>query len=204
MSVDSQKKELNAFLSYFATFDLARPVTTIGDLSDGAALFEILSIVWVPPILPYNCIATDLLPSDTEYFRQPSRPSAQPSDNWVLRFSSLKRLYRLMTQYFSEVLHQPTSALEVPDLQGIAKDYNVNATLIMCRLTIAIAVQCENNKEIIERIQRLTESEQHSLMRVIEQVSAAACGKGACAYHAFVCRSWRRRGAPPMPELKLA
>ena len=55
-------------------------------------------------------------------------------------------------------------------MQAIAKDYNVNATLIMCRLTIAIAVQCENNKEIIERIQKLTESEQHSLMRVIEQV----------------------------------
>ncbi|RPD65844.1 HOOK-domain-containing protein [Lentinus tigrinus ALCF2SS1-7] len=152
MSVDSQKKELNAFFSYFATFDLARPVTTIADLSDGAALFEILSVV------------------DADYFRQPGRPSAQPSDNWVLRFSSLKRLYRLMTQYFSEVLHQPTGALEVPDLQAIAKDYNVNATLIMCRLTIAIAVQCENNKEIIERIQKLTESEQHSLMRVIEQV----------------------------------
>ena len=83
-----------------------------------------------------------------------------------------------MTQYFSEVLHQPTSALEVPDLQAIAKDYNVNATLIMCRLTIAIAVQCENNKEIIERIQRLTESEQHSLMRVIEQVRPGHYGTG--------------------------
>ncbi|PIL23739.1 hypothetical protein GSI_13489 [Ganoderma sinense ZZ0214-1] len=152
MSVDSQKKELNAFFSFFATFDLTRPVTTVADLSDGAALFEILSIV------------------DVEYFRQPARPTAQPSDNWVLRFSALKKLYRLMTQYFSEVLHQPTGALEVPDLQAIAKDYNVNATLIMCRLTIAIAVQCENNKEIIERIQKLTESEQHSLMRVIEQI----------------------------------
>lgn len=47
MSVDSQKKELNAFFSYFATFDLTRPVTTVADLSDGAALFEILSIVYV-------------------------------------------------------------------------------------------------------------------------------------------------------------
>ncbi|KAL1947543.1 hypothetical protein VTO73DRAFT_13267 [Trametes versicolor] len=156
MSVDSQKKELNAFLSFFATFDLSRPVTTIADLSDGAALFEILTLV------------------DADYFRQPTRPSAQPSDNWVLRFSSLKRLYRLMTQYFSEVLHQPTGALDVPDLQAIAKDYNVNATIIICRLTIAIAVQCENNQVIIERIQKLSESEQHSLMRVIEQVMSKA------------------------------
>ena len=122
--------------------------------------------VVIPPLL----LSRASNPSDAEYFRQPGRPAAQPSDNWVLRFSALKKLYRLMTQYFSEVLHQPTSALEVPDLQAIAKDYNVNATLIMCRLTIAIAVQCENNKEIIERIQKLTESEQHALMRVIEQV----------------------------------
>ena len=109
--------------------------------------------------------------SDETYFqKRTSQTGAQ--DNWVLRFSALKKLYRLMTTYFSEVLHQPTGALEVPDLQAIAKDYNVNATLTMCRLTIAIAVQCENNKEIIERIQKLTESEQHSLMRVIEQVRA--------------------------------
>lgn len=78
-----------------------------------------------------------------------------------------------MTQYFSDVLHQPTSALDVPDLQMMAKDNNINATLIMCRLTIAIAVQCEMNKEIIAKIQSLTETEQHSLMRAIEQVSTS-------------------------------
>lgn len=76
-----------------------------------------------------------------------------------------------MTQYFSDILHQHTSALDVPDLQAIAKDQNVSATLIMCRLTIAIAVQCEGNKAIIERITKLSESEQHSLMKAIEQVS---------------------------------
>ncbi|KAL7283162.1 hypothetical protein ACG7TL_002588 [Trametes sanguinea] len=171
------KKELNAFFSFFATFDLSRPVTSITDLSDGAALFEILSIV------------------DADYFRQPGRPSAQPSDNWVLRFSSLKKLYRLMTQYFSEVLHQPAGALDIPDLQSIAKDYNVNATLVLCRLAIAIAVQCENNQTIIERIQKLTESEQHSLMRVIEQVVV----NGHLGYlelpHENPDRSWRRSGA---------
>lgn len=75
-----------------------------------------------------------------------------------------------MTQYFSDVLHQPTGALDVPDLQAIAQDSNVLALLVMCRLTITIAVQCENNKEIIHRIQRLLEPEQHALMKAIEQV----------------------------------
>ncbi|TCD63888.1 hypothetical protein EIP91_004797 [Steccherinum ochraceum] len=151
---DAQRKELSAFISFFATFDLTRPVTSAADLSDGAALYEVLALI------------------DADYFRQPTRPSAQPSENWVLRFSSLKRLYRLMTQYFSDILHQPTNTLDVPDLQGISKDHNVTAILVMCRLSIAIAVQCEKNKEIIERIQRLSESEQHSLMRSIEQVMA--------------------------------
>ncbi|KAF8837019.1 HOOK-domain-containing protein [Paxillus ammoniavirescens] len=149
---EHERKELDAFFAFFATFDLARPVTTISDLSDGAALFEILSLV------------------DTDYFRQSSRTTPQLSDNWVLRFSALKRLYRLLTQYFADVLQKPTSGLEVPDLQAIAKDHSLSATLIMCRMTIAIAVQCEKNREIIERIQKLNEGAQHHLMKAIEQV----------------------------------
>lgn len=147
-----QGKEIDAFFNFFSTFPLGRSVTTVSDLSDGAALFEILSLV------------------DADYFRQQARPSAQPSDNWVLRFSALKRLYRLITQYFTDVLQKPTSALDVPDLQAIAKDYNVPATLIMCRLTIAIGVQCERNKQFIEKIQGLSESDQHHLMKAIEQI----------------------------------
>jgi protein HOOK3 len=89
----------------------------------------------------------------------------------VLRFSALKRLFRLITQYFTDVLHQPTSFLEVPDLQAIAKDFDEAGTLALCRLTIAIAVHSEQNKVIIERIQLLTEPKQHILMKAIEQVS---------------------------------
>jgi len=75
-----------------------------------------------------------------------------------------------MTQYFADVLQTPTSGLDVPDLQTIAKDGNVAATLIMCRLTIAIAVHCEKNKEIIPKIQGLSEGDQYFLKRAIEQV----------------------------------
>ena len=42
---DQETKELDAFFAFFTTFDLVRPVTTISDLSDGAALFDILSLM---------------------------------------------------------------------------------------------------------------------------------------------------------------
>jgi hypothetical protein len=43
-----------------------------------------------------------------------------PSDNWVLRFNAMKR--RLMAQYFSNLIGQPTKALEVPNLMAMAQD----------------------------------------------------------------------------------
>ncbi|KAI5983865.1 HOOK-domain-containing protein [Pisolithus albus] len=149
---DKERKEIEAFFAFFATFDLGRPVTTATDLSDGAALFAVLALV------------------DANYFCQPARASSQPSDNWVLRFSTLKRLYRLLTQYVEDVLQKPTSSLDVPNLQAAAKDSDVVALLIMCRMTLAVAVQCEQNREIIEHIQRLDEDAQHHLMKAIEQV----------------------------------
>jgi protein HOOK3 len=45
MANNSERKEIDAFFNFFASFELARPVTTLADLSDGAALFEVLSLV---------------------------------------------------------------------------------------------------------------------------------------------------------------
>jgi len=56
----------------------------------------------------------------SSYFRHPTRPGssttgpARPIENWVLC--------------------QPTSSLDVPDLQAIAKDLDLGATLVMYRL----------------------------------------------------------------------
>lgn len=136
--------------------------------------------------------------SDVEYFRQPTRPSAQPSENWVLRFSALKRLYRLMTQYFTDVLQKPTGSLDVPDLQAIAKDHNIAATLTICRLTIAIGVQCERNKQFIDKIQDLSEADQHHLMKAIEQVRLSIhriqhCSTKTLGHGSHHCYSWKPR-----------
>ncbi|KLO12019.1 HOOK-domain-containing protein, partial [Schizopora paradoxa] len=151
MMSSSHSSERDAFLALLATFDLEHPVHALSDLSDGSALFSILKVI------------------DPEYF-QPARSGSLPDDNWVLRFSALKRLYRLMAQYLADVLHQPTTGLDVPDLQAMAKEHDTNATLTMCRLALVIAVQSEKNKMIIEKIQRMNEEDQHVLMKAIEQV----------------------------------
>lgn len=49
MADSSQRKEIDAFFNFFATFDLTRPATTAADLADGAALFEVLAVVYVYP-----------------------------------------------------------------------------------------------------------------------------------------------------------
>ncbi|KAG9025244.1 hypothetical protein FRB95_010384 [Tulasnella sp. JGI-2019a] len=146
------EQESAAFIAFFTTFSLSKPVNSVEDFADGAVLFDVLSVV------------------DAQYFRAPSRPTIQTSDSWIMRFNSLKRLYRLITQYLTDVLRQPATSLEVPDLQAIAKEYNAPETLRLCRLALAVAVQTAKNKDIIERIQRLKEVYQSALMRAIEQV----------------------------------
>lgn len=89
---------------------------------------------------------------------------------WVERLGHLKRVYRLLMQYFTEILQQPTDRLDVPDLQAIAKDYSQQDIIMLCKLTIAASVQSDRKKDVIERIQQLEEDDQGQLMKAIEQV----------------------------------
>lgn len=56
------------------------------------------------------------------------------------------------------------------NLTAIAKDADLHELLSMCQLVIAIAVQSDNNKLYIEKIQSLTQKSQHALMVSIEEV----------------------------------
>lgn len=87
-----------------------------------------------------------------------------------MRLASLKRLFRLISQYFIDALNQPSSSLDVPDLQSIAKDHDRAHTMTVCRLVLAIAVQSEKKQEVVEHIKRLSERHQSALMRTIEEV----------------------------------
>ena len=43
----AENGEAGAFLAWLATFELSRPVEKLSDLSDGSALFDVLSTVYV-------------------------------------------------------------------------------------------------------------------------------------------------------------
>jgi len=47
MSVEtSRQQELDAFINFFKTFDLSRPLSNAVDLNDGTIFFDILSLVY--------------------------------------------------------------------------------------------------------------------------------------------------------------
>jgi hypothetical protein len=105
--------------------------------------------------------------SDPVYFSPLSSSSSNPkalSENWVLRFNNLKRLYKLLIRYFEcvsplisplfrlvdplfptnrDVLHSSTAALHTPNLQLVAKgdDGSDDEVCKLAGLVLALVVQ---------------------------------------------------------------
>ncbi|KAM0747247.1 HOOK-domain-containing protein [Meredithblackwellia eburnea MCA 4105] len=147
----------------------ARTVTTLANLNDAVVLGNVLVEV------------------DPNYFRSLASGSSTStstskalSENWVLRFNALKRLYKLIIRYFDyelrnesrDVLKSSTSALPTPNLQVIAKGGS-GADEETCRLAglvLALAVQSDKRQQHVARIQSLDEWVQREIMISIEQV----------------------------------
>ncbi|CAO3677548.1 unnamed protein product [Umbelopsis ramanniana] len=144
------------------SFDrLSHSCTQITDLSDGIILFEVLAHI------------------DAKWFKLIR--SADLSDNWVLKFNNLKKLCKLVTRYYEEVLGQQDFTDKIPNinLTAIAKDADVDEILKLCQLVIVIAVLNDNNSIYIEKMQSLSQSSQHALMVCIEQVMVIVQGRSA-------------------------
>ncbi|KAJ3415997.1 Protein Hook 1 [Chytridiales sp. JEL 0842] len=164
-----QKLEMNnpdlatALVAWIKTFSgLSKPCDSISDLADGTILLEILSEI------------------DGHWFKLARQ--IDTGDNWVLKFNNLKKLYKLLTGYYEEVLGQSTIALEVPNLTSIARDGDQVEILKLGQLIVALAVQCEQNQTYILKIQSLDQLSQHSLMLAIEQVMGRLAASSKAAY----------------------
>ncbi|KAI9317578.1 HOOK protein-domain-containing protein [Dichotomocladium elegans] len=162
----------DAFIEWINTFDgKSCPIDTIVELIDGVILSEVLIDI------------------DPKWFKQLSKSSAEAnavkrnsinsngsdSNNggdsaWVMRLNNQKKIHKLITRYFEEVLGQDPELLPAIDLNAIAKGANHHDLLLMCQLVVAIAVQSDNNRMYIDMIQSLSQKSQHALMLSIEEV----------------------------------
>ncbi|KAF7728001.1 hypothetical protein EC973_006766 [Apophysomyces ossiformis] len=96
--------------------------------------------------------------------------SADVGDSWVLKFNNLKKLYKLISRYYEEVLGQDFENMPSVDLTQIAKDADVRETMKLCQLILYIAVQCQNFQHYIKKIQNLSNESQHELMVSIDEM----------------------------------
>ncbi|CDS01047.1 related to Hook protein [Sporisorium scitamineum] len=154
-SSSSPDAEIDAFLAWAQAVladipESSKPVKKVADLADGVALFHILSVI------------------DPDLFRNPH--AGDTKDNWVLTIGTLKRLYKLMMQFYSQSLQCAPTALPSPDLNAIARSADPQELAKLCLLAIGIAVRSEKNEIHIAAIQTLDQTHQHQLMMSIERI----------------------------------
>lgn len=141
----------DAFVEWINTFECkSQTVENVVELADGIVFSEVL---------------TDI---DPKWFKKIS--ANESSGAWVVRFNNQKKIYKAITRYFEEIVGQDPELLPNVNLTAIAKDADLHELLSVCQLVIAIAVQSDNNKLYIEKIQSLTQKSQHALMVSIEEV----------------------------------
>ncbi|CAG8608544.1 1048_t:CDS:10 [Acaulospora morrowiae] len=149
----SQQEIAAAFVDWVNTFDkLSRPVNSILDLTDGNVLIDIVCTI------------------DPKWFKLTTDNYENREENWVKKFNKLKRLYPLLTRYYEEILELSTKNIEVPNLNSIARDGDLDETMKLCSLVLTLAVRSSNNKIYIEKIQSLSPKSQEGLKVSIERV----------------------------------
>ncbi|KAI8339876.1 hypothetical protein BC941DRAFT_236285 [Chlamydoabsidia padenii] len=152
LSNDSQDIQSAAFVEWINTCPtISHPCSHITELSSGILLFEVLAEI------------------DSVWFKLIR--SADVGENWVLKINNLKKMYRMVSRYYEEVLGIPFDKMPQVDLTEIAKFSNVQEIYKLCQLVLFITVERENNAMVVQRLQRLTEQSQAVVMHYIEQVN---------------------------------
>lgn len=93
-------------------------------------------------------------------------------DNWVLKNANLKKLYKIISRYYEDMLGHDFSKLPQVNLNAIAKDSDENEILLLCKLVLYVAVTCPGCEKYINVIQtQLLPQQQELMMFSIDQVS---------------------------------
>jgi len=139
------------FLGTFPTLS-GNPPENLSDLSDGVALFEVLSEI-APDHFDPTTIARHL------------------GDNWALKSSNLRKLVRNLEYYCHEELSKdaPESFREISSNIGkISRTGDAGAIEPLVELVAAVAVTCPQKSELIGRIMQMSGPSQIQMKGIIE------------------------------------
>ncbi|KAK1927088.1 protein-nucleus import-related protein [Papiliotrema laurentii] len=155
----STKKEQEALVAFFNSFELRKPLASFKQLSDGKVFMEVMSKV------------------DATHFKNTPGRETSSNDNWVLYMNTLKRLYRLLLSLPLPSPHPASlslSTLPEPPFRTIARSPSspeaIAGLLQIARMCLSVSVWAPGNEKVIARIQGLEEGHMAELMRGIEEI----------------------------------
>jgi len=139
------------FLGTFPTLS-GSPPANLSDLSDGVALFEVLS---------------EIAPNHFD----PTTIARHLGDNWALKSSNLRKLVRNLEYYYHEDLNKDAaeSFREVSaNVSKISRTGDTNAIEPLVELVAAAAVTCPQKSEFVSRIMSMSGESQIEMKGIIE------------------------------------
>ncbi|ORX55699.1 hypothetical protein DM01DRAFT_1286015 [Hesseltinella vesiculosa] len=149
---ETQDVQAKAFVEWINTCpNVTHECHSVEELSNGIPLFEVLAEI------------------DPVWFKLIR--SADVGENWVLKINNLKKMHRMISRYYEDILGIPFERMPHVDLTAIAKDANRQEIFKLCQLVLFITVTRDNNAMVVERLQGLSEQSQRVVMLFIEEVS---------------------------------
>jgi len=142
----------SSIINWINTFELKNPINSIEELYDGVVFNEILN---------------DINPA---WFKKLQPNEGENTQNWVVIFNRLKKIYSLVSGFYAEELGQSIIKVESPNFNSISKNKDTTEILKFAQLILVLAVQSEKNKEYISKITSLNQANQQWIMISIEEI----------------------------------
>lgn len=149
---DAEDPRYGAMVEFLGLFPSVSgpPPTDLAELGDGVVLFEVLS---------------EIAPSHFD----PTTIARHLGDNWALKSSNLRKLFRNLETYYHEVLTKDADFDNyVGTIPAISRNSDREAIADLFELIAAAAVTCEDKGEYVGRIMGMSSENQMHMKGIIE------------------------------------
>src|SRR5271156_5685581 len=148
------------------SLQLSEDVMAAEDLKDGVIIWKVLRMS--PENVKMNA---DIPPENIDRLSFPGDlPGNVQTDQWVHRWTNLKHIYDALSIFLLEECGQnmPLRASR-PDLKAIAQSASLIDTILLLKLVVVAAINCNDRIKYLENMQTLAISTQEVLMMTAQE-----------------------------------